>query len=105
MLGTGVLVLAGLAILLGLALLAFALWKGVGTTAARSNGLPGTGWASLTRQTCEWSNVTTPPGLCFGERPAGFRVRVVERGGPRWMVWDPTTQGVAYVDADALTAD
>ena len=49
--------------------------------------------------------MTTPPGICFGERPAGFRVRVVERQGPRWMVWDPTTQGIAYVDAGALKPD
>ena len=101
-LGREALAVAGLAVVLGLALLAVALWRGAGTTGGDRAGLPGTGWASLTRPTCEWSNVTTPPGICFGERPAGFRVRIVEREGPRWMIWDPTTQGVAYVDATAL---
>ena len=103
--GRGVLALAGVAVLLGVVLLAVALWRGVDTTEANRDGLPGTGWASLSQPTCEWSNVTTPPGICFGERPAGFRVRVVERQGPRWMIWDPTTQGVAYVDANALTIE
>ena len=101
-LGRGAPALAGLAIVLGVVLLATALWRGVGTTEANRENLPGTDWAALTQPTCEWSNVTTPPGICFGERPAGFRVRVVERQGPRWMIWDPTTNGVAYVDAAAL---
>ena len=104
-LGRGTPALAGLAVVLGLALLAVALWRGAGSTEANREGLPGTSWASLTQPTCEWSNVTTPPGICFGERPAGFRVRVVERQGPRWTVWDPTTQGIAYVDAGALKPD
>jgi hypothetical protein len=83
-------------------LLATALWRGAGAEQANREGLPGSGWATLTQPSCEWSNVTTPPGICFGERPAGFRVRVVERQGPRWTIWDPTTQGIAYVDAAAL---
>ena len=64
--------------------------------------LPGIGWATFTRRACEWSNVTTPPAICFGERQPGFRVRVLEPSGRRWHVWDPETRNVAYVDPDAL---
>lgn len=62
-------------------------------------------WATFSKPSCQWSNVTTPPGICFGERPAGYRVRVLEQKGSRWMVWDPATQGQAYVDSNALKPD
>jgi serine/threonine protein kinase len=62
-------------------------------------------WATFARPSCEWSNVSTPPGICFGERPAGYRVRILNRTGSRWQVWDPTTQGPAYVDGDALKSE
>ena len=29
-------------------------------------------------------------------------MRILEQKGPRWMVWDPTTQGPSYVDGEAL---
>lgn len=67
--------------------------------------LPGAGWATFTRRSCEWSSVTTPPAICFGERPAGFRVRIIQRGSRRWMIWDPETRNIAYVDAAAIRAD
>ena len=67
--------------------------------------LPGIGWAVFTRRACEWSNLTTPPAICFGERAPGFRVRVVQREGRRWTIWDPETRDIAYVDPEALRAE
>jgi len=67
--------------------------------------LPGVGWAVFTRRACEWSNQTTPPAICFGERAPGFRVRVVQREGRRWTIWDPETRDIAYVDREALRAE
>jgi hypothetical protein len=63
------------------------------------------GWAVFTRRACEWSNQTTPPAICFGERAPGFRVRVVQREGRRWTIWDPETRDIAYVDREALRAE
>jgi hypothetical protein len=65
-------------------------------------GQPGERWAQFTKRSCEWSNTTTPPAICFGERDPGYRVRIVSQEGNRWLVWDPATRNVAYVEADAL---
>jgi eukaryotic-like serine/threonine-protein kinase len=63
---------------------------------------PAEAWATFTARSCQWSNTTTPPAICFGERDPGYRVRIVSREGDRWLVWDPATSNVAYVDANAL---
>jgi serine/threonine protein kinase len=97
----GALVVAVAAVVVGLWMLLSAVLDR-GRPVDDGSGLPGSGWAQFTKASCEWSNVTTPPGICFGEREPGFRVRVVEASGRRWQIWDPTTQNVAYVDADAL---
>ena len=68
-------------------------------------GLPGIGWATFGRLACEWSAATTPPAICFGTRPAGFRVRVLGRDGNRWLIWDPETHGVGYVNLGVLELD
>jgi len=99
--GRATVAVAALTMVVGLALIGAALSRS-GNEDAKTEAPAATAWATLTRQTCEWSNVTTPPAICFGERPAGFRVQIVERAGPRTKIWDPTTNGVAYVDADAL---
>jgi serine/threonine-protein kinase len=98
-LALGALVLAMAAVVVGLGLLVAAVLDGFG------GDLPGDGWATFAKPSCEWSNTTTPPAICFGERQPGFRVRVMERQGPRWLVWDPETRNVAYVDADALKTE
>jgi eukaryotic-like serine/threonine-protein kinase len=95
-LALGALVLAMAALVVGLGLLLAAVLDGFGAD------LPGDAWATFAKPSCEWSNTTTPPAICFGERQPGFRVRVMEREGPRWLIWDPETRNVAYVDADAL---
>ena len=89
----------GLVALLALVGLALVLFNPFGGS---SSGETAERWATFARPSCEWSNATTPPGICFGERPVGYRVRVLEQKGPRWMVWDPATQGPAYVDGEAL---
>jgi eukaryotic-like serine/threonine-protein kinase len=71
-------------------------------TALGGFGQPGERWAQFTKRSCEWSNTTTPPAICFGERDPGYRVRIVSQEGNRWLVWDPATKNVAYVEADAL---
>ena len=92
-----------LALLLGAVLFrSFGQGAGAVAGAGDGSGLPGEGWATFSKASCEWSNVRTPPGICFGERQAGFRVRVLKRDGERWEIWDPTTQNIAYVDRDAL---
>ncbi len=106
------LALAGLFGLLAIGLLLAATLGrggGEGTTGAgaakgttKPGELPGIGWATFTKASCEWSNPITPPAICFGERPPGFRVRVLDPSGRRWLVWDPETTNVAYVDPDAL---
>ncbi len=63
---------------------------------------PGVAWAAFKRNACEWSSVGEDPGFCFGTRGEGYRVRVVRLEGTRWLVWDPSTTGVGYVDRDAL---
>jgi serine/threonine-protein kinase len=78
--------------------LAFAAWL-------RSEPLPGDGWARFAERACEWSNEASPPGECFGQREQGYRIRVMQRDGGRWLIWDPETRGVAYVDAKALAAE
>ena len=102
-LAVGGLLLGTVAVVLGLTLLVAALVnRGTGP---QEPALPGDGWATFSKSACEWSNVATPPGQCFGERPPGFRVRVVDRQARRWLIWDPETQNVAYVDPDALRPD
>lgn len=63
---------------------------------------PGVAWGTFKRNACEWSSVGEDPGFCFGTRGEGYRVRVVRLEGTRWLVWDPSTGGVGYVDRDAL---
>jgi hypothetical protein len=78
--------------------LALAVWL-------RGEPIPGDSWARFTEQACEWSNEASPPGVCFGQREAGYRVRVMQRDGERWLIWDPETRDVAYVDAEVLATE
>jgi hypothetical protein len=73
------------------------------TSPGKQEALPGADWGEFISRACEWSEERTPPGECFGTREVGFRVRVVRRAGDRWLIWDPTTRGTAYVDRTALS--
>lgn len=47
---------------------------------------------------CEWLGPVTPPATCAGERPAGYEVELRYREADRWLIYDPMTNNVAYVD-------
>lgn len=59
-------------------------------------------WVAPFRSTTLWAGAA-PPAQAFGPAPLGLRLRVdAPQSGPRLFVWNPLTQGNAWVDANAV---